>query len=265
MSILSALPIVGDLIGAASQRQANRENRLMQERFASEGIRMRVADAKAAGLHPLFALGGNVPSYSPSAQPIFDGGSLGQNLARAATQFSAEERELRLAQLEAVRAGTARDYAQAAAFASEAARARQEQNVSNPVATSFPVSVPGQDGSARFWDGVKVPGTGLSEPAELPPLAHSPRYLNPEGPKPGFRQWYVPGLGEVILPDASNMSEALESLENTVLQGAVASANLIHYGPAKLAQLRKWARSQGRDWWSDPVGSFIDWNWPGRK
>jgi len=126
----------GAALGVIGQRNANRENRLQQERFASEGIRMRVEDAKAAGLHPLFALGANVPGYSPSAQNVFDS-SFGQNISRAASQFSSEERELRAAQLEAVKASAARDYAQAAAFSSEAARARQESVVSNPVQFGF--------------------------------------------------------------------------------------------------------------------------------
>lgn len=256
MSILSALPIVGDLLGAASQQRANRENRLMQERFASEGIRMRVADAKAAGLHPLFALGANTATYSPSAQPIFDGASLGQNIARAASQFSSEERATRLAQLEAIKASTARDYAQAAAFASEAARARQEQVASNPVATSHAVDLPELKNPRLDWSGQAVPGTGLPQGMELPPLVRLAPYLNPEGSKPGFRQFVVPGLGEVIFPDAQNFSEALEAMENSVIQAAVLSANLAHYGPGKVRALRNWARSSGLDWWADPLGSF---------
>lgn len=259
MGILDALPIVGDLIGAAAQRNANRENRLMQEKFASHGVRMRVEDAKAAGVHPLFALGASVPSFSPSAQPIFDSASLGQNIARAATQFSTEERELRSAQLEAVRAGTARDYAQAAAFASEAKRAQQEQNVSLPVAQSFPVIGHPDVDSRTVIDGqtVQLGGTHFRELG--PPPGRVPSYLNPEGPRFAFRQWSVPGLGEVILPDASNFSEALEALENPINQSAVVAANLVHYGPAGRAKLEKYLKSRGL-WklYSDPGGALVD-------
>lgn len=59
------------LIGAGqSQANAERLNRLNyehQKEFAQNGIRWRVADAKAAGLHPLAALGAQGASYSPSA------------------------------------------------------------------------------------------------------------------------------------------------------------------------------------------------------
>lgn len=41
------------------------ENMQMQERFAQSGIRWRVQDAMEAGLHPLYALGGQPISYSP--------------------------------------------------------------------------------------------------------------------------------------------------------------------------------------------------------
>lgn len=36
-----------------------------QNNFAQQGIRWRVADAQAAGIHPLYALGANLPTYSP--------------------------------------------------------------------------------------------------------------------------------------------------------------------------------------------------------
>lgn len=41
-------------------------DRELQERFARSGIQWRVEDAKAAGIHPLYALGANTSSYSPS-------------------------------------------------------------------------------------------------------------------------------------------------------------------------------------------------------
>ena len=59
------------LIGAGqSQANAERLNQLNyehQKEFAQNGIRWKVADAKAAGLHPLAALGASTASYSPSA------------------------------------------------------------------------------------------------------------------------------------------------------------------------------------------------------
>lgn len=47
------------------QLQLARENMAMQREFAQQGVRWRVEDAKAAGVHPLFALGAQVTSASP--------------------------------------------------------------------------------------------------------------------------------------------------------------------------------------------------------
>ena len=94
------------LIGAGqSQANAERLNRLNyehQKEFAQNGIRWRVADAKAAGLHPLAALGAQGASYSPSAvigdSPDFSFlKDMGQGIDRAmdakATQRERAEKE----------------------------------------------------------------------------------------------------------------------------------------------------------------------------
>lgn len=49
------------------------KNAALQREFAQKGIQWRVEDAKKAGLHPLFALGGSVASASPI--PVFDSGA----------------------------------------------------------------------------------------------------------------------------------------------------------------------------------------------
>ena len=63
-----------------SKTLARKQYRL-QNKIAHEGIRMRVADAKAAGIHPLYALGAGTPTAS--ATPIMDGDP-GRNTAEAA-------------------------------------------------------------------------------------------------------------------------------------------------------------------------------------
>lgn len=62
---------VGSIVGAgmsgANAAAINQANYEHQKEFAQNGIRWRVADAKAAGLHPLAALGAQTSSYTPSA------------------------------------------------------------------------------------------------------------------------------------------------------------------------------------------------------
>lgn len=91
--------VVGGLLGQSASAQASAQNYAAQKEFAQNGIRWRVADAKAAGLHPLAALGAQTPSYTPSA---FVGDtswmgdaaqSLGQGIGRAAeAKMTAKER-----------------------------------------------------------------------------------------------------------------------------------------------------------------------------
>ncbi|QXP44322.1 MAG: DNA pilot protein [Arizlama microvirus] len=94
---------------AWSREQFDR-NEALQREFAANGIRWRVADAKAAGLHPLAALGSSGSSFSPitvggggsySVDRQYDRGSdigaslsnMGQGIGRAmaATQTKAEK------------------------------------------------------------------------------------------------------------------------------------------------------------------------------
>lgn len=124
------VPIVGDIIGgigdiiaadkaAGAQREAqesanranaaqNASNNALQREFAQMGIQWKVADAKAAGLHPLYALGASTHSFAPSSTPVqaqadLSGANLiaslsdrlGQNVSRAlhATSNQAQRQE----------------------------------------------------------------------------------------------------------------------------------------------------------------------------
>lgn len=98
------------------------ENLKQQREFAQQGIRWRVADAEAAGLHPLAALGERGSSFSPVS--VYPGNTssrsgagnsyralsnMGQNLTRAVmATATAEERLAKQAELEKTWAET--DY-----------------------------------------------------------------------------------------------------------------------------------------------------------
>lgn len=97
-----ALGLIGSSQSQANAAKLNRLNYEYQKEFAQNGIRWRVADAKAAGLHPLAALGAQGASYSPSAvigdSPDFSFlKDMGQGIDRAmdakATQRERAEKE----------------------------------------------------------------------------------------------------------------------------------------------------------------------------
>lgn len=99
-AIGGAISAVGSLIGgkqrADSQTALNRQQYEYQKEFAQNGVRWKVADAKAAGIHPLYALGANTTSYSPVSSYGTDTGtsdafaSLGQGVGRAVSSMMTE-------------------------------------------------------------------------------------------------------------------------------------------------------------------------------
>jgi len=87
-SIISAgASLLGGIMGSNSQEKMAKQNIQLQKDFAQQGIRWKVADAKAAGLHPLAALGAQTHSFSPisvGGDPLSQGlASAGQDIGRA--------------------------------------------------------------------------------------------------------------------------------------------------------------------------------------
>lgn len=80
-SVISALgSVAGGLISGRSNESIAGENAALQREFAQNGISWKVADAKRAGIHPLYALGNNGISFQPTHA---FGGGLGEGLAAA--------------------------------------------------------------------------------------------------------------------------------------------------------------------------------------
>lgn len=63
-------------------------NRALQLKFAQEGIRWKVNDAKDAGIHPLYALGAQTTSFSPVSLGTTADTSLGSAMASAGQDLS---------------------------------------------------------------------------------------------------------------------------------------------------------------------------------
>ena len=61
----------GNLLGGALGNKGgdgfSTKNYKAQKQFAQNSIRWKVKDAKFAGIHPLFAMGANPASFTPSA------------------------------------------------------------------------------------------------------------------------------------------------------------------------------------------------------
>lgn len=91
--LTAAAPIIAGLFGKKSKKKASTQSYDYQKEFARHGIRWKVEDAKAAGLHPLAALGANTLSFNPSqigdSSDIWS--NMGQNLQYALSRMKTKE------------------------------------------------------------------------------------------------------------------------------------------------------------------------------
>lgn len=88
-----ASPLVSGVFGLAGGAMDNSAaadamaaNVAYQREFAKHGIRWRVADAEAAGLHPLAAVGAQTHSFSPSY--VEGGGGMGDAISRVGSSIA---------------------------------------------------------------------------------------------------------------------------------------------------------------------------------
>lgn len=225
---LSNLPVVstvasfaGNLLGMEADRKAaGREqefalsmanrNEAMQREFAQHGVRWRVDDAKAAGLHPLFALGGSGSTFSPHPTVVGQDRSkgdffrqTGQDISRAVSAVeSADQRAMRMLTMDQMRASAARDWAQASYWSNEAARKGQ----SNGQAVAFPVRDGREPIESLQLDRIQV------KPDEVTSFRAAEPDVTAGRSHPGWRETNM-GRFRMLAPvNEEGWSEGLESM-----------------------------------------------------
>lgn len=82
----------GEWFGENRPDEVRAQNTADQERFAKNAIQWRVADAKAAGLHPLFGLQGNNATFTPNPVTVNDSTSVSFSPGAPSGSRSAAER-----------------------------------------------------------------------------------------------------------------------------------------------------------------------------
>lgn len=255
---------------------SNRQNRKAEERaavlqkeFAQHGIRWRVEDAKAAGLHPLYALNGQLPQFSPAFSTDSVGPAIaaaGQNISRAVQAGSTpDERRLHELQLKLLESQIGATDAEAMARRSEAFRNMQGGGASVPIPITD--GEIGQLGETLSPEGIAIMGQHINKA----PSSFMPSELDESVGANVNPLWsrFMLGKGrEMVLPGgmSGDAAEALESLaESPVLMWMTYQENVKRYGPAFDAWLKsrymddtvvgtawspweafkKWARSKG--------------------
>lgn len=172
--------LIGGLFGSRNQASANALNREMAERnialqkeFAQQGVRWKVEDAKAAGVHPLYALGAPTVSFSPvSAFQEADRSipaamaDIGQDLSRAVSATRTKDERLK-AHLDAL--SLERGYLENDLLRAQIAKINQAG-----MPPAFPGRLPERGElphAVSEWPGVKMPfgmvATGLDTPSQV--------------------------------------------------------------------------------------------------
>lgn len=243
---------------AAADRQA-RSNEAMQREFAQHGIRWRVEDAKAAGLHPLYALGAQTPQF----QPVYSQDSMGPAVAEAGQQVGRairalgtyEEREAQRLSLELLRGQVAEQDARAGILADELAAMRRERGYTWPSGfQTFPLDNP------------DIPSGGLmrssvidGQPDSLDPRAGSDRTVSNVHPYPMWTQFQLTDGRKMVLPGGvqGDPSEALESMsESMVLMWMTYQENRMRYGQQFTDDI--FGRYFGGDWLAQMRAKWLE-------
>jgi len=185
-SIIGGIGKIADIFTSNANRESQeniaRENIANQREFAQNGIRWKVADAQAAGLHPLAALGAQTSSFSnvvgsDGLKTDFSG--LGQDIGRAMDAGStSSERTSRLAG--AVEKTATALTLEKSSLENDLLRtqiAKQRAQLGPPIPSPVPLPQPGPartvSGEAVKDDDIKqkfedYPATGIVRPFGYP-------------------------------------------------------------------------------------------------
>lgn len=170
----------------AATREMAEKNIAMQKEFAQNGIQWKVADAKAAGIHPVYAMGGSGASFSPVSATFTPDTSManamsraGQDIGRAvnATQNAATRTDAVTQAATAIQLEGAKldNDIKRAELASRVARLNQQSNPPMPVNQRY--LVPGQ---AQTATADLVKSEPMKQTPSDPRMPHGEPGANPD-------------------------------------------------------------------------------------
>lgn len=197
----SAITAGAGLVGASfggdkTDENMWRVNYQAQKEFAQNGIRWRVEDAKAAGLHPLFALGGGGAAFSPPPTIVTNDGmgeaiaNAGQAIGNAVSrQETPEQKIAKDLLIKESQARISKDDAQAAYYWSLAMREYQ-QDQGQPGFPSLLGNVAGGLRPGGSSEGITIPARLQYAPGNADAITLKPNEVvsNVTG-----QPWMAPG------------------------------------------------------------------------
>lgn len=227
--------LAGGGMSSHSARKVARMQLNAQRQFAQHGLRWRVEDAQRAGVHPLYAMGAQLPSFQPIQ---VDTGAMGEAVASAGRELGAgiggylRSRSTEAYQSAIDRAAAAEhenlmrqsamevNSAVADKNAAEAAEARSRTLLNTlQINKEHMVGVDPLMSDAFKYQEVQLSSSRKGQPY----IAAGPGDV-------AWRVYHVmPGF-DVLAPNAQNFAESMEGIENYGLQAAVMAINTQYYG-----------------------------------
>lgn len=209
--ISAAGSIIGGALANRSRENIAEDNAQLQREFAQNGISWKVADAKRAGIHPLYALGNNGIAFQPTHAFGDEWGSAvadaSQHIGRAidSTQSTSARTAERLNALTVERGE----------LENEVLRARLallEQQKNPPMPVPKPVqAIPGQsDVDDKTPLGLTVTGADAHaqiKPQEVTPAHPHANYMEPAPVTDMGLAWTGTGYAPVPSKDVKDRSE----------------------------------------------------------
>jgi hypothetical protein len=245
-SIISAgSSIFGGLQSNKANWALNQENWRMQEYFNKNSIRWRVRDAKAAGLHPLYALGAPTISTSPLAFGDQLGPAMaeaGQAISQGIRRIGSVERQREELDLALLSSQIAESDARREMYLSEAARNRQSGNATPGLGIMNETGVL-PEGQAPNVTGLSslAPGSGYID--VKPMEVHSPK-SGDQSMVAGDHSYYqkfnvAPGMPfEIPVTEGESPTEVLENMSLGEYYGLL-RRNQMKYGNRWLGDFLK--------------------------
>lgn len=219
-TISGGFSLLGGMLSNGYNEDMMTRNQDFQKWMASNSIQMRVNDAQAAGIHPLYALGSSAPQTFPIALDDHMGPALremGQGVGGAVSRMlDTQAKEKHQMDLALGAAQLRESDARADLYNSEAARMRQQPAASMPGLGTQPEKQ-APDGTVRgqfegMGQDAGVPGTGI---IELKPSEQiSGKEGNPDvtaGTHPGYEERLFRGMPMLFPQSAGDSPEEIIS------------------------------------------------------
>lgn len=186
--ISAGASLLGGSMAQNSAEKVAERNIALQKEFAQSGIQWKVEDAKAAGVHPLYALGASTHSFSPVTvgSPMAEGmNQAGQHVGRAITATQSHQDRLNspMTALALERAGLENELLRSQIRNANSAQVGpamptmdQRMLVDGQGDTTIPgitVARGGGRGGGSQWPQPTLPGYTYSEPGAVPDVGWS--------------------------------------------------------------------------------------------